>query len=198
MTTTNKDKVKVILETGDVVSLEQWQRTYGLQEGSTRIGRFFYLTESRFQKDLEKFGELIVNAVLIRFLDALRAESGVPLYLNSFNRSSSYQKELKSRGLRAAETSPHEVVHHEDGVISGACAGDVDTLTEEGTRDLARKAKEVSKKTGIKVRLGFEQYLNEKPKQTFLHIDVCPMFYGPGQPWHPLPHPKVWEKTITW
>lgn len=198
MTSTINDKVKISTREGKIISLDEWQRLYNLPVGSTRIGQFFYLTEHPFTRDLNLFGELIVNELLIRFLDAVRKATNNPQVINSFNRSKAYQQELKDKGFRTAEFSPHEVTHWDDGRITGATAADVDTLSEKKTRDLVETCKVVSQITGIKVRLGFEQYLMAKPQQTFVHIDVCPEYYATGKPWHNVPHPQAWEKEITW
>lgn len=189
------DKVKVVTREGKVISLEHWQRTYGLPVGSVRIGHFFYLTETRFQKDLQLYGILVVNELLIRFLDALRKASQHPITLNSFNRSRSHQAELRDRGFRAAKDSPHvvDVIGDE---IFGGLAADIDTLSEQETRAMAKRCREVSSIINIKIRIGYEQYLSIG--DTFVHIDVCPEFYAPGKPWHTRPHPEVWEKEITW
>lgn len=187
--------VIIITREGKQISLSDWQKSYGLEQSKTRIGQFFYLTEPRFKKDLELFNLLVVNELLIRFLDALRKASGHPLTINSFNRSTEKQQELKAAGFRTAETSPHVVVIEGD-KITGGCATDIDTLSDEDTNKLVKIIKQVSEITGIKVRIGYKQY--QQAKQTFVHIDVCPEFYASGKPWNAHPHPAVWEKQIEW
>jgi hypothetical protein len=59
-----------------------------------------------------------------------------------------------------------------------------------------KKIQEVASIVNIKVRIGYNQYL--EAGQTFVHVDVCPEYYAPGKPWHALEHPAVWEKQITW
>jgi hypothetical protein len=189
------EKVKVITREGTVISLEAWQKLYNLPVGGSRIGEFFYLTEARFKKDLELYGELIVNELLIRFLDALRKASNNPVDLNSFNRSQEHQEELTKEGFRTATFSPH-VVRKTGSVISGACAADIDTTSDEESFALVKRIKEVSSIVKIKVRIGYKQYM--QAKQTFVHVDVCPEYYAPYKPWHSLPHPRVWEMEITW
>lgn len=180
------ENVKVITRDGKEITLLQWQKIYGLPEGTGRIGKFFYLTEFRFKKDLEQFGELVVNELLIRLLDAVRQASSHPLFINSFNRSEAYQEELKERGFRTATVSPHVV----------KLAADIDTLSEDDTTALVKRIHEVAGIVKIKVRIGYKQYL--EAGQTFVHVDVCPEYYAKGKPWHDRPHPDVWEKEITW
>lgn len=189
------DKVIVITRDGNQISLEEWQRQYGLPVRSNRIGEFFYLSEWRFAKDIQLFGELIVNEQLIRLLDEIRKACGQPLYINSFNRTEAKQEELRQSGARAATFSPH-VVRKANGTITGATAADIDTHSEAGTRRLVKCIQEVSAQTGIRCRIGYEQYLAEG--STFVHVDVCPEYYAPGKPWHNEEHPPVWELTNTW
>lgn len=189
------DKVKVITREGKQISLEQWQEIYGLPVGSNRIGKFFYLSEERFQLDIDLYGELIVNELLIRLLDAVRKASAHPLTLNSFNRSDAKQESLRKSGARAATTSPH-VVRKDGEEITGATAGDIDTLSADDSRKLAKRIREVSEIVNIKCRIGYKQYIDDG--STFVHVDVCPEYYAEGKPWHHLPHPPVWELTNTW
>lgn len=190
------ENVIIITKAGTRITLAEWQRIYGLPEGSTRIGKCFYLTESRFQQDMKLYRQLIVNEQLIRFLDALRQATQKPITLNAFNRSADHQRELKEQGYKTATVSPHVVKVEQDGTITAACAADIDTLSEEQTRALVKTIKEVSQITGIKVRIGYEQYL--AIGQTFVHVDVCPEYYAPGKPWSHYIHPPAWEVTITW
>jgi hypothetical protein len=180
------DKVIVITREGKEISLEAWQKTYNLQPGSSRIGEYFYLTESRFKQDLDLYGKLVVNELLIRLLDAIRKASDHPLTINSFNRDEAHQAQLRSEGYRAATTSPHVA----------KMAADIDTLSFDDSRKLAKKIREVADIVKIKVRVGVEQYI--QAGQTFVHIDVCPEYYAHGRPFHGQPHPAVWEKEIIW
>lgn len=189
------DKVIVITREGKAISLAEWQRIYDLPVGSSRIGEFFYLTEPRFEKDIALYGRLIVNELLIRLLDAIRKASNHPLTINAFNRDSKKQQELKALGFRAATHSPH-LVSEIDGMITGACAADIDTLSKDDTKKLVKRIQEVSSIVKIKCRIGFKQYMDDG--DTFVHVDVCPEYYAYGKPWHHLEHPEVWELTNTW
>lgn len=180
------DKVHVILKNGSQVSLPEWQKLYGLSIGSAQIGKHFSYTEPRFAKDLKDFGELIVNELLIRLLDAFRERIGKPVNINAFNRTEAYQKHLETLGYRTAEHSPHVA----------KMAADIDTLSAVETRDFVKILKIVAAELGIKIRLGFEQYLSDK--MTFIHCDVCPEYFAKGKPFNSQTHPAPWENQITW
>jgi hypothetical protein len=179
------DKVIVIRKNGETITLKQWQFLYSLDDPK-KIGRHFSLTEGRFEKDLVLYGQLVVNELLIRVLDTFRDAVECPVTINSFNRNQERQDELKKEGLKAAKYSPHVV----------KLAADIDTKTVKQTREWVKYLKQVADILGIKIRIGFEQYL--KAGQTFIHVDVCPEYYAPGKPWHNESHPRVWEKPITW
>lgn len=180
------DKVKIVLRDGSSVSLDDWQKKYGLHVGSDNIGKHFSLDEDRFKADIKLYGELVVNELLITVLDAFREEVGVPVTLNSFNRDIAHQLELKKKGFKAATTSPHVV----------KMAADIDTKSPEQTREWVKVLLEVGRKLGISIRVGYEQYL--AAGQTFIHVDVCPEYYGKGKPFSKHQHPPVWESKITW
>lgn len=176
--------VKVILKDGTEVTLAKWQEIYGI--ANEHIGRNFQLTEARFKTDLAMYGELVVNELLMRVLDSFRESVGVPVTINSFNRSEAKQEELREAGYKTAKVSPHVA----------KMAADIDTNTVEQTRDWAKRLKVVGKLLGIKVRVGSEQYI--KAGMSFVHVDVCAEFYAPGKPFHGTPHPIQWEKEISW
>jgi hypothetical protein len=178
--------IKILKQTGNTISLYDWQKEYGLQLGSQHIGKFFKYTEPRFRQDIEQFGELVVCSLLMKVLDAFRAKVGRPVKLNSFNRTQEYQEDLERRGFKTAKFSPH--------VVKLAC--DIDTDTPEQTRREAKMLIETAKAIGINVRVGYEEYL--KNGQTFIHVDVCPEYFAKGMVWHELPHPKAWETNAVW
>lgn len=181
-----RDKVKVVLRNGSEVSLPEWQKIYGLPIDSDKIGRHFSLTESRFIRDIQDYDELIVNELLMTVMDALRDALKKRIIVNSFNRSEAHQQDLKKRGFKTATHSPHVA----------KMAVDIDTTSPEETREWAKYVKQVASILNIKVRIGFEEYLNTG--QTFIHIDVCPEYYASGKPYYKFPHPKQWELVITW
>lgn len=175
--------VKIITRAGTEINLPEWQAQYNI--ANEQIGRNFSLTESRFKTDLVQYGELVVNELLMRFLDAFREAVG-PITINSFNRNQEKQNELKAEGFKTAKYSPHVA----------KIAADIDTKTVEQTREWARKAKEVAAAIGIKIRVGSEQYI--KAGQTFIHVDVGPEYYAKGKPFHEQFHPVQWESQICW
>lgn len=181
-----RDKVKAVLRNGSEVTLDEWQKIYGLTVDSDKIGRYFSLTEARFTADIKKYGELVVNELLMTVLDAFRESVGRPVRINSFNRNEEHQKYLHDLGFKAATYSPHVV----------KLAADIDTETPEQTREWVKYMKQVSSILGINVRIGSEQYL--KHYQTFIHVDVCPEYYAPGMPYHFHPHPSAWEAVTSW
>jgi len=180
------DKITVVLKDGTETSLVNWQKLYGLPVGSNKVGIHFSLDDNKLREDLKEYGALVVNEQLIRVLDAFRDKLGVPVNINSFNRSREKQVSLVKAGYRAAVFSPHEA----------KMAADVDTTSKEQTLQWVRILKEVSLEVGIKVRIGFMDYLNNG--QSFIHIDVCPEYFAPGKPFNKKTHPSAWEQVITW
>lgn len=179
------EKVKVLTALGEYISLEEWQKRYGIT--GDNIGRHFSLSEHRFQKDIELFGELIVCAPLMIIMDAYREEKGSSITVNSYNRSHEKQQQLIADGFRAAKTSPHEF----------KLAADCDTKTYDQSRKEGKMVIEIGKKLKIPCRVGIEDYIKEG--QTFIHIDVCPLYFGKGGVWAKQAHPKPWEKAYsTW
>lgn len=180
------DKVFVVLKDGTKVCLSAWQKLYGLEIGSDKVGKFFSLKDPRLARDLKEFGELVVNELLIRILDAFREKTGKPVNINSFNRTEAYQAKLKSEGYRTAEHSPHVA----------KMAADIDTTSAVETREWVKVLTLLSAQLGIKIRLGFEQYLSAG--QTFIHVDVCPEYFAKGKPFNKQPHPIQWENSTMW
>jgi len=200
------DKVKVIIRTGSVITLEEWQRMYGLTVGSDKIGRYFSLRENEFLSNIRDYGQLVVEEYLIMLHDAYRHETGEPVIVNACNRDDKKQQQLREKRLRAATHSPH--------VVSLAWDTDTPGVNElrstyflETDEWLWNKAKEINRarsikmrrlanKLNISVRIGNEQYL--KDGNTFIHVDTCPEYYAPGRPYHHEPHPKQWEQPLSW
>lgn len=178
--------INVILKSGAEVSLEVWQKEYGLDVGSDQLGKYFNATESRFAKDIQEFGFLYVNELLMRVMDAFRETVRQPVRINSFNRSAQKQAELKTAGYKTATHSPHMVF----------MAADIDTNSYEQTRAWAMVVQRVAIDLNIKVRIGYKQYI--EAEQTFIHVDVCPEYYAPGKPFHNRPHPAAWEQVKNW
>lgn len=181
--------ITVILKDGSETTLAEWQKIYGLVIGSESIGKHFTLTDSKIAENLRQYGKLVINELLIRVLDAFREKSGIPCVLNAFNRSEEKQKELQNdKRFAAAGTSPHVYF----------MAADIAAHSADDVHSKVAIMKEVGKELGIKIRIGFQQYLNLPSPMTFVHVDVCPEFYGIDKPYHGKPHPAPWENQITW
>jgi hypothetical protein len=191
----DRKKVIVINREGKAISLDDWQKIYGLPVGSTKIGKYFDLTEARFVKDLALYGEIIVNELLIRVLDQFREDVNRSINLNAFNRDQKHQNELTAQGFRTATYSPH-VVKKDGFGITGGFGADVDTASDEQTNKEVVILAKSAKKLGIKIRIGWQEY--KQQKQTFIHVDVGPEYYASGKPWNKVFHPKAWELEARW
>jgi hypothetical protein len=179
-----RDKIEVMLINGTMVSLEKWQKIYGLT--GTKIGKYFSYMEPRFRKDIEDFGKLVVCEPLMRVMDDYREYIDEPVNVNSFNRSDAKQKELKRLGFKTATFSPHVA-------LMGV---DLDTYNRGQTLNNVHSLKIVARRLGIKIRVGYKSYLNIG--QTFIHLDVCPEYFAPGAVFHDKDHPWQWEKEMEW
>ena len=168
------------------IPLQQWQEQYGLEGGSTKIGRHFSYTEPKFKEDLKEFGKLIVCEPLIKVMDRYRELIDEPVSVNSFNRTEEKQAQLTEKGFRTAKVSPHVE----------KMAADLDTLDAEGTYIRVAKLKQAARELGISIRIGYKDYLVHG--QTFIHLDVCPEYYATGKPRFHDHHPAQWENSIEW
>lgn len=175
------NNILVITREDKLITLEEWQKIYGLTAHGTQIGKYFCYDEPIPARDLRDYGKLYVSELLIRVLDAFRLKVNRPLHINSFNRSDAKQAQLRKDGLRAATTSPHVVF----------LAADIDTKSPEETKQFAKLILQVAKNLGIAIRVGYQDYLNNG--QTFIHVDVCPEYYAKGKPRFAHPHPTAWE-----
>ncbi len=170
----------IILLDGSTIDLRTWQARYNLTVGSSQIGRYFNIGEPSF------LNGLTLSEGVIRLLDVIRFIRNRPTIVNSLDRSRRKQQELISKGFRAAKFSPHEV----------KLAVDIDTVSEEDTKELVDIIEEAAEILGYQVRMGYMDYLEDG--NTFVHVDICPMYYRPGKPWHNDKHPKVWEAENKW
>jgi len=179
-------KVFVLKPDGSEIPIAQWQQENGYEVGSARIAKHFWFTEPKFMQDIQDYGKLVVCELLMKVADKYRDMKSAPVRVNSFNRSKAKQQELLKGGFKAAAVSPHEYF----------LAMDADTDTEQETRLNAAMIREAAKQLGIKVRIGFEQYLADK--MTFIHFDVCPEYFAKEKPWHHIKHPIQWETENQW
>ena len=93
---------------------------------------------------------------------------------------------LIQQGFRAAKVSPHEFF----------LAADVDTADAADTINSVPIMREAAKELGIKVRIGWQDYM--KQGQSFIHVDVCPEYFGKGKVWNHVTHPVQWESVSEW
>lgn len=175
-----KANATIIIDDGSKVSLDVWQQIYALPRGTSKIGRHFTIGEKSFLNGLE------IAADVIKVLDLTRELKGEALSINSLDRSKFKQDQLIRDGYRAAARSPHVA----------KMAGDIDTVSADDTHRTVALLKEAAKKLGITIRIGWEDYL--KNGQTFVHFDVCPMFYGPGKPYVTMDAPEPWRRACEW
>lgn len=162
------------------------------QDGTTeeytqeKIGKFFSVKEKRFQDDIALYGEVVICDLLFKVLNRYRELKGVSVTLNSLNRDRKKQQALIQQGFRAAKVSPHEFF----------LAADVDTKDAADTMVSVPLIRQAAKELGIKVRIGWQDYL--KNGQSFIHVDVCPEYFGKGKVWNHVSHPVQWENQIEW
>lgn len=179
-------KATIILADGSKVSLDIWQGIYGLPTGSSQIGKYIRIGEK------DRNGKVVIEdgcelaEWLIRLFDKVRAKRAKATYINSAGRSNARQNQLIANGERAASQSTHVV----------NMAFDVDTLNADETKQLVRDVELSAKELGIKVRIGWKEYMKEG--KTFVHMDVAPEYYSKGKPYNHIKHPEPWEREVRW
>lgn len=174
-----RHNIRVRTADGQIISLDDYQKMRNLADD--QIGEYFSYKEPVFIRDLQDYGELEVNMPLMIVLDEYRRRKGSYVNLNSFNRNQAKQDQLAISGFKTALFSPHVK----------KLAADADTHTEQATRNDAAIILQVSKDLDIPCRIGYEAYLRNG--QTFIHVDVCPLYYAKGGVWHQNEHPPAWE-----
>lgn len=180
-----REKIQVRDKYGELLTFDEYQKKEDLL--GNQIGDYFSFMEPRFLQDIQDYGYLEVNEPLMILLDTYREHIDKPVTINSFNRSEKKQQELRNNGFKAATFSPHVV----------KMAADIDTYTETETRESAEILLKLSKKLHIPCRVGYKAYLDRG--QTFIHLDVCPLYYASKGEWNHKPHPKAWEiDGLTW
>lgn len=177
-------RVVVFDDKDNIISLTEWQKQYDLKD--IMIGRYYSFMEPKFMQDIQDYGKLMVSVPLIVLLDKYRSLKARSNKINSFNRSKEKQRQLHEAGYKTAQHSPHEEY------LAADCDTDNDTETLQCV-ELVRKAADLLK---YQVRIGFKQYM--EVKQTFIHVDVCPMYFGVGKVRHEEKHHILWEQENTW
>jgi hypothetical protein len=196
--------VKIILRDGSETTLGTWQGMYGLEVGSDKIGNYFSIKEQKFAQNLREHGYLVVNELLIRVMDLAREKDKKSWTINAFNRSDKDQVRLQNDpNYAAAKYSPHVVNMAAD---IGCSVFDIENKKNvlnpiRSKLEVFNKVEllqEAAKELGIKVRVGYREYLLLKNPMYFVHVDVCPEFFVKGKPFHSRPHPVQWENVVTW
>ena len=181
----NTAQVKVFTETGEYITLEQWQDYYGLPVGSDKVGHYFSVSgDRRLRKNLADYGELVICAPLMKVADETRRLWGRPLKLNDFNRTEQKQQWLIANGFPAGKNSTHVE----------KMALDFDTKTNQESLALGKVILKASCRLGIAIRLGVQKYIDHP--FTLVHLDVAPEYYGVNKPYYHRPHPQAWEKEV--
>lgn len=172
---------QIIAENGELISLEDYQIQFDLSKD--QLSENFSIKEQKIG-GLQPFKYALP---LIRLIQLVREKKGIPIKINSGFRTRAKQLQLLRDGARAATYSPHEQ----------GMAFDLDTISWQDTLDTVEIIKESARELGIKVRIGYRQYWN-LDKATFIHVDVCPMYFAKGMPFHNENHPIQWEGENTW
>jgi uncharacterized protein YcbK (DUF882 family) len=131
-------------------------------------------------------GKLLIAEPLLELLEKYRALKGAAVKINSGYRTPEKQKQLKGEGYLAASTSPH----------TAGMAADIDTTGPKDTQTQLALLNKAAQICGLKIRTGWKQY--QHIGQSFIHVDVCPMFFSFGKAFHNQKHPAVWETPISW
>lgn len=169
---------QIILTNGTVTDAAEYSKDMHLPAG--------YIAKHFQASEFDCGGELLIAEPLLCLLDAFREKTGQPVKINSGYRTEAKQQQLREEGYKAASVSPH----------CHGMASDIDTQSRIDTTTKVALLKQCAKALGLTIRLGYNQYLNNG--QTFIHVDVCPMYYGAGKPFHGQPHPAPWESHIEW
>lgn len=167
---------QIILLNGKIIELAEWQVIYGIK--LDHVGKNFSVSEFP--------ASFMIAEQLIRVLDLLRAYTNMPVTFNSTYRTDDDQQALTDAGYRTAKVSPHPV----------GMAADVDTKTDAETYKLVSSVEYCASLLGIKIRIGFKDYM--KLGQTFMHLDVTPMYYAKGCCFNKKDHPEPWEREARW
>lgn len=170
----------VLRSDGSIISLTDWQKEYDLTED--KVGKFFSVSEKKLQ------GNFLLAEPLIRMLDIFRMQLQKPVTLNSAFRTEARQVEIKEEGNKGAVSiSPH----------CGGFAADIYCTSASDVRSKVDLFKKIAKGQGLKIRIGFNQYL--AMGSTFVHIDVCPEYFGKEKPFEFLAKNfAAWSDVAYW
>ena len=167
--------MKIIDNSGNYVNIEDWRKSYNVK--APNVVKYFAIGEPHINEDTIVAGKLMV------LLDRFRQLKGEPVLLNSLYRTQEKQTQLIKDGFRAAKTSPH---------VRGMAA-DIHVKNKEDAINSINLLNRAAADLRFVIRLGYDTY-----NYAFIHVDVCPEFYGKDKCWHNKSHPPVWEGYTTW
>lgn len=179
-----KTRIVALTLNGDYITLEQWQKQYGLS--GNQIGKYFSFMENKFRENIEDYGKLIVCEPLMIFMDTYRELKGARVIVNSFNRSPEKQASLLGQGFKTAKVSPHVA----------KMAVDLDTEDEADTKAQVVLVRQAAAQRNLRIRVGWMDYMAKGG--SFIHVDVAPMYYDKHGVWHNEEHPPAWELQNEW
>jgi hypothetical protein len=203
-------KIRILTLSGDYITLPEWQLKYGLEVGSTQIGKYFRFTELRFQEDIREYGFVVINEPLIIVLDEYRRLKGKQVVISSLNRNAAKQAKLVAE--------PHEIQNLRAIVSTHEfyIASDVDCVDEADVLASVPIMLQAAENKMVRIRLGWKAYLAQmhiekkkwealpEPKKpfsfpwTFMHVDTGPEYFAKGKPWHSVKHEEPWEREARW
>lgn len=173
---------QIITSTGEILPLSVWQERKGYKE--YELGKFFSTREKKLVDDTWTLHEL-----LFVILDELRILAKKPIIINSAYRTTAEQLALQGKNKGAVTHSPHTY----------GLAIDIDTVSDAETLRYVAHLRKIAKDLNLQIRIGWNQYQNMKPKQTFVHIDVAPEMFGAGKVWGFFPNtPEAFKKATEW
>ena len=126
----------------------------------------------------------LISEVLVKAFEALRAAWGGPLDVTSGFRTPEKQAALIGSNPNAAKYSPHQEGMALD--INADGPGMVDKLVGI-LRDLRAE---------FPLRIGWKEY--RAKGFHFVHMDVCPFYYGADGPWAGRDCPDAWRNVSEW
>lgn len=171
----------IIMTDGSTIPLSQYQKENGLTQD--QLSANFGKADTMLWCE-EPFSYSIY---LILLIQRFRERKKKPVRINSGFRTHKKQLALIKEGQRAASYSVHEK----------GLAVDIDTTSYKETLSDVDLILQIAKEMGIKIRVGYMDYW-VKMKQTFFHVDVAPMYYAEGMPWHSIKHHPAWEYQQAW
>lgn len=171
----------IIMQNGQVIPLETWQDLQGLPAEfitvNYRLDYYSILSGNIFEN-------FEISCYVLQIINALYDKGYKEI--NSLYRTDARQKILLRENKNAAKISPH---------VFGMAA-DIDAKDTKQTIELSSIIKTIAAGYGIKIRVGFTQYIANK--NSFVHFDVCPEYYAKNKPYHNTNHPPQWENKIEW